>query len=140
MKRTRVLLGVLFIWGTLYMCFQNISIYEINGNSMSPAFQQGDYVLCIPYSTLEVGDIVIADTVLGTIVKRVASISSAVEVEGITYEVPAGYVFLLGDNPQESLDSRNEVLGAIPISNIRCVVTGRVNKILLMILQVLNIK
>ncbi len=73
---------------------------------MFPTLKDGDEVLSEPPLKLEIGDIVIAkhpykQSVI--IVKRIS-------------EINENGVFLLGDNPSESSDSRS--FGFVPIANV----------------------
>jgi signal peptidase I len=94
----------------------------VEGNSMLPLLQPGSVVLVLRsayglrapfgrhyffrWSEPKSGDIVAAISPLdgGPVVKRV-------------FEASDGYYFLRGENPDESLDSRN--YGAVPIEAVR---------------------
>lgn len=80
---------------------------------MVPALADGQYVLCEPEASFEVGDVVVAKHPSQTIeiVKRVASID------------PAGLVELASDNEAVGTDSRSfgridvdDVIGTVTIS------------------------
>lgn len=70
--------------------------YRIEGDSMLPVLKNGDKVLARPPKNLRVGDIVVANHPfrLTPIIKRITDFSTC------------GKLFLSGDNPQESTDSR----------------------------------
>lgn len=82
-------------------------IFLIEGDSMAPALEDGDYVFINPRAKLRVGDIALArhpfkQSVM--IIKRIAEIS------------PEGNYFLVGDNAPGSSDSRG--FGAISAKDI----------------------
>lgn len=74
------------------------SRYHVEGDSMLPILADGDEVLVNSYSSIDVGDIVIAKNPQDediTIIKRVAG------------RYDRDCFSLLGDNPEESIDSRH---------------------------------
>jgi signal peptidase I len=85
-------------------------IHKVTGDSMSPDFQEGDFVLIgtAPFflKRLKTGDTIVFEHKLyGTLIKRVAS-----------FDPETGEVYVEGTGP-ESLDSRR--LGTIRRGNIR---------------------
>lgn len=70
--------------------------YRVEGDSMLPELKNGDIVLVKKIENLQVGDIVVANHPFRKtfIIKRITEISTG------------GKLFLKGDNPQESTDSR----------------------------------
>ncbi|MBN3561392.1 S24/S26 family peptidase [Aliamphritea spongicola] len=80
-----------------------ISIHRVNGQSMLPAFADGDYVLCIkplPFMPLKKGDVVVIQHPrLGCIIKRVANLSASHDM------------WLSGDSPHST---SSEVMGWQP--------------------------
>lgn len=98
---------------------------EVTGDSMAPVLLPGDRLLAIRVQLYEVGDIVVVpdprtdDRVL---VKRVAALPGGrVHSGGVTLQAGPGEVIVLGDNAQESTDSR--VLGPLRVDDLlgRCV-------------------
>ncbi|MBN9502106.1 MAG: signal peptidase I [Armatimonadetes bacterium 55-13] len=118
------------------------------GNSMSPTYRNLEVALAsTDISHIHKGDVVVIEGPEGIIVKRIAYMPGdwvdKFEFQGEWYYtdgyvvsphsldklgsrvkrgqawIPGGYIFVLGDNAVESVDSRQ--LGAIPISSIRCV-------------------
>jgi len=90
-----------------------IKILKIRGESLSPEYNQGDYVLMTTLSsvlkTLKPGDVVVFQhPVYGTMIKRVERVDSRTQE-----------IFVIGSHPQ-SLDSRQ--FGSIP----RYWITGKV--------------
>ena len=90
--------------------------WEVGGRSMSPTLEDGDRVVVALYAYRQqsphVGDVVLIEGPEGLpLVKRVASVD------------PRGSVWVLGDNPSESADSRT--FGAIPLHRVRGRVTWR---------------
>ena len=113
------------------------------GNSMNPTYKNHEIVLTTaPGSDIERGDVVVLNTEDGQIVKRVAFVGGdlvpqlkiagnwtdlvSIRFRSHTLErlradirfamVPEGYVYVLGDNRTQSMDSR--VYGCFPISAI----------------------
>jgi|GEM_PF-1519850 len=124
---------------------QPFRLVVVSGPSMLPTFKNHELAFATTSVTdLKRGDVVVLDTDHGTIVKRIAYLPGD-WVDGVfcygqwTYArdivvtprslttvaslgkalIPGGYIFVTGDNPSVSLDSRQ--LGAFPISDIRCV-------------------
>ena len=115
----------------------------VSGGSMSPTYRNGEWLLTEPVDRpLRRGDVVIADTPVGTVVKRVALVAGDRRVQfrnlaGSWYDMTTlsgplsregrrrvrafpllpGTVFLLGDNIGTSVDSRS--YGPVPLSNVR---------------------
>lgn len=130
---------------------------RIVDESMSPALKSGEVVLCDRIGKFlhmpERGDIVLFQTQDGLFIKRVVGMpGETVELVGghvfinsipldesdysVNYvgdmsavEIPAGCVFLLGDNRAEMYDSRLESVGCIPFSRIVGVLRMRVSPI-----------
>jgi nickel-type superoxide dismutase maturation protease len=84
--------------------------YRVEGDSMLPTIKDGDEVLVKTVSNLEIGDVVVAIHPYRKtpIIKRITGISTS------------GKLFLSGDNPDESTDSRTfgeidkkDVLGVV---------------------------
>ncbi len=85
-------------------------VRRVEGLSMLPAFAHGKLVVAMRVGRRpKVGDVVIARHHRIEIIKRVDQIHD-------------GHVYLLGDNPAESTDSRQ--FGWLPLSAIRAVVLG----------------
>lgn len=110
----------------------------VQGASMKPTFPACCAVvwcdiLGLRWAPPRVGDVVAA--LVGTssdlkkesgVVKRVAGVAGDVLFDpetGVTVVVPEGHVWLLGDNPDESRDSR--VYGPVSIANVKARVRFR---------------
>ena len=141
-----VLCLVFFVW---------LSPLRIVDESMAPALNSGEVVLCDRIGKFirmpERGDIVLFSTQDGHFIKRIVGMpGETVEiVEGRVFinnipldessyavnyvgdmppvEVPAGSVFLLGDNREEMYDSRLSTVGCIPFARIQAVLRLRVS-------------
>jgi len=107
-----------------------VRIYSIPSASMAPTLQAGDHIVVTPYhGTPQRGDVIVfrAPASSGELmVKRIAGTpGDAVEAgAGRVVIVPAGCYFVIGDNRQDSFDSRN--WGVLP----RDLIIGRARLVL----------
>ena len=76
----------------------------VEGNSMLPVLKDGDAVLINPKAKVKTGDIVFANHPFKKSVKILKRVKNFTE---------KGDLYLVGDNPQESTDSRT--FGAVPL-------------------------
>lgn len=67
-------LGLLLIPLFLLVAFRHLFIIKIDGSSMVPTLQDGDYVLCKEVSQVSQGDIVICNSSRFSLVKRVIAL------------------------------------------------------------------
>lgn len=103
----------------------NFRLFVTSGPSMYPTYTEGTVLLAVrSYTDPKVGEVVFLKNRGIYCLKRVAYIAGE-DVSAGGYEgywgsniVPEGYVFVLGDNPDHSSDSRNPDFGLIPIENI----------------------
>ena len=96
---------------------------------MEPTYHAGDKLICVrAFSEPEAGDVILFEKDGKMLIKRVAGVYGdsidltddqlpAYDYWG-SATVPSGYVFVTGDNPQASYDSRDPDFGLIPISDI----------------------
>ena len=121
-------------------------VVRIKGSSMTPGLYDGNVVVCLKNASFEVGDNIAFSYENRTLVRRVIARSGdRVDIDEngyvyvnkkkqnepyvqehtlgrcdltFPYEVPAGTVFVMGDNRRVSVDSRSSSLGCIPEDQI----------------------
>lgn len=98
-----------------------------SGPSMEPTFDANDALLCMRrFSDLKVGDIVLIQKEGTLMVKRVSFVAGEevkivsdgiIELYGYwgSSVVPEGFIFVTGDNPDDSYDSRDSDFGLVNI-------------------------
>jgi signal peptidase I len=144
---TIAVLGLVF-----FVCLFPLQVVD---ESMAPELNSGEVVLCDRVGKFvrmpERGDIVVFSTEDGIFIKRIVGMpGETIEIVGgyvfinsipldessydVNYvgdmppvEIPAGSVFLLGDNREEMYDSRLESVGSVPFVRILGVLRLRVS-------------
>lgn len=111
--------------GQAYVRDNYIEAYTVPTSSMEPGVKQGDYVLAdkTAYHRLspKKGDVVIfvgPDDRSKKFVKRIEALpgETIIRQDGASEKVPHGFAYVLGDNREHSLDSRQ--FGYIPLRDI----------------------
>ena len=109
MKRLKWLILPVIVFGLTFCLFRFVLIIGyVPSASMEPTLKEKSCILGVRiYGDLEVGDIIIFEHNGTTMVKRIAAVGGeTIEVDGKTYIVPEGSLFMLGDNTENSFDSR----------------------------------
>ena len=109
MKRLKWLILPVIVFGLTFCLFRFVFIIGyVPSASMEPTLKEKSYILGVRiYDDLEVGDIIIFEHNGTTMVKRIAAVGGeTIYVDGKTYIVPEGSLFMLGDNTENSFDSR----------------------------------
>jgi signal peptidase I len=144
----RLLIGAVVL-GLAGLVAQPRRVAIVIGNSMEPTYHSGEVLLTKPLDRpLRHGDVVVVNGPDGPILKRVALLPGDCRTQWLNgtgwidatlvgrpvkerskarvrrLPIPAGFVFLLGDNLECSIDSRT--FGPVPIESIRgLVLSGR---------------
>jgi signal peptidase I len=123
-----VMVGMLAI----FILVSGVKIVTVVGTSMLPTFEPGQIIIAVRPVGLKTGDVVLINTDSeGSMVKRIAALPGQPIPNEYTYVVSGGLqkspaicpencVWIVGDNPKESIDSRT--YGAIPLSQIQGVI------------------
>lgn len=99
----------------------NFRLVVTDGDSMQPTYQPGEILLCVRrYAPPKVGDVVLIQRNNKLIVKRVAYVAGDIVTNSYleNKKIPDNYVYVLGDNPDNSNDSRYEDFGLVPLDQI----------------------
>lgn len=117
-----------------------LPVLQVTGDAMAPTLQSGCLVLTVKGGGYSPGDVVAVQVNGKFVVRRVISAGNENVIIGAdgsvtvgnrkldepyvknnvstgveeTYLVPAGQLFLLGDDRAESVDSRHEAMGCVP--------------------------
>ena len=94
--------------------------------SMEPTIHKGSYILgCRIFGELKVGDIIVFEHEGKQLVKRIAAVGGdVVEHKGDVLIVPDGKNYVLGDNKDNSADSKSWAVPLIENDDIIATVVG----------------
>lgn len=132
---------VIALLAAIAVAFVYVPVLRINGDSMAPALTDGEIIAAVKDEEIEAGDIIAFYYNNKLLIKRVIAVGGDevnvdllgnVQVNGVRldepyvsnrtqgdcdiempYKVPAGYLFVMGDNRLGSLDSRSTAIGCV---------------------------
>lgn len=147
-NKTIIMIISFIIVTILLILLLNIKIYKIHGTSMNPTLVEGDIVVCFRTNSIQRGDLVAFNIDDNFVIKRVIALPNEtieiledgqVKINDTTiqenyvkslsigepdisfpYEVGPNSYFVLGDNREDSLDSRHKPIGTLTKEDIIC--------------------
>ena len=112
----------------MVMLLFSVRIVHTKGKSMEPTLTEGDVLLVVRDTTPEPGEMFLIKKDNMWMVKRVIAVAGETVPADICPNpywtdapapatVPEGYVFVAGDNRENSQDSRKEYFGLVPVDS-----------------------
>lgn len=144
-KSIAVYASIIIIPAILFSCI--LALVFVEGNSMAPNLASGSLLLCNRHAEVHTGDVVVFNgpggqilvkRVIGTAGDEVSVHNGICIVNGVTESssyrnlsvgegddfdssvVPAGHIFVMGDNRGISLDSRDSSVGWVDLNDVIC--------------------
>ena len=109
MKKKLSVLIPIFAVIVFFIMFQTVFLIGyVPSSSMEPTLKENSMILGLrPYGELKTGDIIIFKHDNRTLVKRIAAVGGeTIAIGEVSYTVPEHCYFMLGDNSDDSFDSR----------------------------------
>lgn len=131
--RCRVYLPMALCFVLCFLCMTCFRVVVADGPSMAPTYTPGDILLCArQIKEPKVGDVLLIRHQGQLVIKRVQFIAGQTPFlftggndlhtgdlsDWLDGPIPEGYIFVAGDNPAESLDSRYESFGLVPLTEV----------------------